>query len=351
MEEEDIFEEKQKKKNYQGKKILSQKFHIESGLNELFRETDIKKDMEIPELIEKHDQEPQVLQKALINETDLKQIMKKGNQRRTKALKALNDLMEPDNQYHYPNLNFIGHFSEFFLQNDEILCNIAKQSQPIKIIKDFGKGKVGVAKLIEFKEKPYIIKSVADVDKIEYLSLKVIDVENYKTTYFMEPSLVYNTHQITYDHVNFTDAIFVAKGNNFSNQTCMHLILNEILKDLPNYVYQYDAFYCLHDKKWSGYNIMDVANSGDLSAHIEKIQINGTVLIDLLKQVLTPLSVLKCKRFGFVHADLKCRNVFVSVDDNQTPTYKIADFDKSSIYWKGIRFVTMPSVGIKKHYT
>lgn len=52
---------------------------------------------------------------------------------------------------------------------------------------------------------------------------------------------------------------------------------------------------------------------------------------------MTPLSILKSKQFGFLHADLKCRNVFVKNIDGK-PKFKIADFDKSSIFWKGIRF-------------
>jgi len=186
------------------------------------------------------------------------------------------------------------------------------------------------------------MKSVDGVKQQDHLSLRVVDLRKYLTDYKLKPSLMYNTHRVSSDAVNFRPAFFVALANNFSNQTCMHLILNEILGNMNNYVYQYDAFYCQN----SGYNIMDVANAGDLSSYIDKqtTQISGRLLLEILKQVLTPLSILKCKRFGFVHADLKCRNVFVAVDQQSNrPTFKIADFDKSSIYWKGIRFLTMPT--------
>ena len=58
---------------------------------------------------------------------------------------------------------------------------------------------------------------------------------------------------------------------------------------------------------------------------------------DIMNQLLPTLQLLKTKHFGFLHADLKARNIFVQIKD-KTPIYKLADFDKSSIYFRGIRF-------------
>lgn len=57
----------------------------------------------------------------------------------------------------------------------------------------------------------------------------------------------------------------------------------------------------------------------------------------MIKQVLEPLYILKDKKYGFCHNDLKTRNVFVS-GTIKDPIFKIADFDKSSIFWNRIRF-------------
>jgi hypothetical protein len=52
---------------------------------------------------------------------------------------------------------------------------------------------------------------------------------------------------------------------------------------------------------------------------------------------LKPLSILKSNEYGFCHNDLKIRNVFVAGTLTK-PIYKLADFDKSSIFWNKLRF-------------
>ena len=123
----------------------------------------------------------------------------------------------------------------------------------------------------------------------------------------------------------------------------MHLIFNEILQDSENYLYQYDAFYC----KGSGYNIMDIASERDFSAYLDSNnfaadkakwpQLAG-VLDTMMTQLMFPLALLKSDLFGFVHADLKCRNLFLHRKEDGQLVFKLGDFDKSSIFWNGVRF-------------
>jgi hypothetical protein len=124
--------------------------------------------------------------------------------------------------------------------------------------------------------------------------------------------------------------------NNFTNQTIQHCILNKILKDSPNYVYQYDAFVCSSGT----YNITKFSNEGTLPSFLirNKDNINDEFIIDMIMQILEPLNILKSNKYSFNHNDLKLMNVFVNQDSSNNITYQIADFDKSSITWNGVRF-------------
>jgi hypothetical protein len=67
------------------------------------------------------------------------------------------------------------------------------------------------------------------------------------------------------------------------------------------------------------------------------------LLEDMTRQILTTLSVLQHPRHAFVHGDLKTKNVFVKKafpndPKNRKFIYKIADYDKSSITYNGVRF-------------
>jgi len=257
---------------------------------------------------------------------------------------------------------------------------------------------------------------------------------------------------------------FAVGSDNFANQTCLHYILNDILKDIiPNYIYQYDAFICTEEnttnaalnedpktpqptslpssaanytqknksvapthhqqrsiwlnpisglwpsnthsnasssvsaatitpanasietdpidppvKTGMGFSITELATEGDLAdfftRHASILQLQDCE--EMLIQILRPLRVLKQPLYGFVHADLKSRNIFVSRNQQQSQlhsnpsvqaqkskgkekedshesknsdknthsqlpsdiVYKIGDLDKSSIHYHGIRF-------------
>jgi serine/threonine protein kinase len=130
---------------------------------------------------------------------------------------------------------------------------------------------------------------------------------------------------------------YVAAGSdNFTNQTIMHLILGAVLGDCPHYVYQYDAFIC----DTVGVNIMEVANRGDLYRYLTQLATTKERLDacgECLRQILPVLMLLK--RLGFMHNDLKLKNIFVHQPEPAGPViYLLADFDKSAISWKTVRF-------------
>lgn len=180
-------------------------------------------------------------------------------------------------------------------------------------------------------------------------------------------------------------------SDNFTNQTILHMILNKILtkSGIDNFIYQYDAYYCKRrppptfKSKIFGYNIIEKADA-DLFNHIKTHMSNiliidnnyekySAIFKDMFKQVLKPLYILQKPEYAFVHSDLKTKNIFVKyepisdsdynnlkLDEQYTiikkngtkykVIYKIADYDKSSITWNGIRFYNQGGIGISSVY-
>lgn len=132
--------------------------------------------------------------------------------------------------------------------------------------------------------------------------------------------------------------VLLALGSpDFINQTNIHCILNLLLKDSKNYIYQYDAFYCKNEENLIGANIMEMANAGDLFQFLNTVAtINEKLIISIFKQVFSVLIQLK-NYHGFTHNDLKPKNIFVSCIGSGYE-FKIADYDKSSIFFNGVHF-------------
>ena len=271
----------------------------------------------------------------------LKEILRSESAPRREAFLKL---MEPIDGGKGRNLDFVSNFASYFNVDVECICNgLLQKSEDeradfvFKIGKLLAAGKVGEAFLLQYDGSYLILKSIKGVFPREYLSLKVLSLsEDIKALKVMNPGIEKNMWT---KKQSKSSKLIAVGGDNFSNQTCLHMILNTILKSSPNYVYQYDAFYC----EDGGYNVTEFATQGDLSSYLDDLEepITEEFLQDLFTQVLKPLSILKSDLFSFVHADLKSRNVFVTLDAKNNPIYQIADFDKSSIFWKGLRFYNM----------
>lgn len=219
---------------------------------------------------------------------------------------------------------FINNFYDYFYIDSECLCNllISGKKNRLRVDKTFGKGKVGQAILVkDQQDRPRIMKVIGGVSKSGFtLSLKK-SVERNPTT-----SLI--SHEGT----------FVAAGSgDFVNQTVIHLLLNLLLDDNPNFVYQYDAFFCGSN----GVNIMDIANQGDMYAYLMTLSSNDdrvNACDACLLQLLPIIAYLKKPEIGFTHNDLKLKNIFVHKTPSGEIIYRLADFDKSAINWRNVRF-------------
>ena len=145
------------------------------------------------------------------------------------------------------------------------------------------------------------------------------------------------------------------------------------------------------DATIDGLNFMEIADAGDLYTHLFNIQKqyfsrvrimddltkydsskfrsdfsfnndvyeDGTMystvkifLDDMITQILRPMSILQHSKYAFIHGDMKTKNIFVKTNDINTDNkksyiYKIADYDKSSINYNGIRFYNEGNMAVK----
>ena len=286
-----------------------------------------------------------------------------------KSLKLLNESLDnlnkqiiKDDKYYYPNLDFINKFydmikiTELSTERNDIdkqKCIIEDKDNPLASGKVASVYKKQIK--IDDKEISLIKKSIDNIGIKKYLSLKIIKTDNEDNKF----NYLIKQHKFNFEYkynnpifssfssvlpsrltkpTKFTGIISVGT-NNFTNQTIMHLILNKILTSNPNYIYQYDAFICKNDSGYSGINITKNANRGSLDDYLDKVdEVTDDLIKDILKQILSVLRILKSREYCFNHSDLKCKNIFVHKDEKDKTIYKIADFDKSSIFWNKIRF-------------
>lgn len=292
-------------------------------------------------------------------ELEYKTFINKHRKKRKEMLNNLNNIQFTLSTYTYPNLDFLSKFNElmdntpsagcycdFVIDpNNKFICDKFTSIEKGKAGDIFKRCANGTTYIVKKIPLGYSVPSFLPLHINNITKFKITD--EYKTKY--SPSIAYNTciFESSINNVSF-DGIISVDSNNFINQTCMHMIIDQIFNKhyKDSHLYQYDAFYCKNSLgTYDGWNITEYANQDTLSAFIEKNPelITDDMIKDILKQVIEPLMFLKCKKYGFVHGDLKCRNIFVtSIVDHGTTKYifKLADFDKSSIFWKGIRFHT-----------
>lgn len=253
-------------------------------------------------------------------------------------------LLENDNL----NYEFCDEFYKLFTF-EQIKC-LCKENGYIRDVRVLSSGKVGTASIVKIGNDTAIKKVIAVPNMMETLSVVPIRTENFKSNYNAFKAGPNEYYLLT-----------IPSGN-FENQTCLHLILNEILKDNENYLYQYDAFFC---ESIGGVNITEFCDKGTLSDYIDEIDDEVNFKFnDIFRQILNVLALLKSEKYMFTHNDLKTRNVFVksgrswTARDSGGPKgdrgadrtgsgdrFLIADFDKSSIFFNRHRFYNVGSTG------
>jgi hypothetical protein len=61
-------------------------------------------------------------------------------------------------------------------------------------------------------------------------------------------------------------------------------------------------------------------------------------IVDIFNKIVPSLKILKEPAYLFTHTDMKKENIFVDIMETGDDIFYLADFDKSSIYYHGIRF-------------
>ena len=154
------------------------------------------------------------------------------------------------------------------------------------------------------------------------------------------------------------------RAPNFYHMLNISMVLAEILQPLnlwDSILRQFDAYVCCNSTKgWfsgptcKGWSITDWADRGTLAEWLAaNPQITWKELNQIFRDVFTPLQILKQAPHQFVHGDLKPANVFVQstrrlpnnkpVSDSTAVRFLLADFDKSSVTYHGVRFVGEPT--------
>ena len=320
-----------------------------------------------------------------INSRELSNIINSHFQERRNAL--LN-LMKFDGKF---NVDFISYYDKWWKltpENEKCLCErFVKGQTNFQFNKEaIGKGGVGQAFLISLpvnqgsdERQSYVVKLLMkEVNDCPYLSVRFTEVTIEDVLTYMNPSMLCNLQIGSLRNQSISESHSDSKldendnkkynmtvsCDDFSNQTCMHMILDIILGKYyhnDNFIYQYDAFVCKDPKgKNVAYTVMDKAD-GDLNKYFRYLEESISGVIDrfdsstgrnksytskltlnfshILIDVFTPLKILKQLRYGFVHADLKTQNIFYSGDlEDDNLKFMIADYDKSSIYFNSVRF-------------
>ena len=239
------------------------------------------------------------------------------------------------------NIDFFNNFESLFYKDNECLCNLLKHDNKSSNNtfykgKQLGSGKVGTAYKICFKQQnnEYCLQ-VLKTMPYESIKFTIGSVSTIPLNYVSN----YNKFIFNND-INNKELIYFG-STAFINQTCIHMTINNILNNTNNnYLYQYDAFFCGSQSKINlNCNITDICSLGDLNNYLnlKEIKISNDLLIDIINQLFRTLFILKNIENQFTHSDLKPKNVFVAGTVDK-PIYKLADFDKSSIFHNRIRF-------------
>ena len=193
--------------------------------------------------------------------------------RYSKRQEALNALMVIGTLPHKSIVGFFSNFINYFDVDVECLCkglDDLSSDTSFHITKRIGGGKAGTAYTFKMNEDitSLVIKIMKFKEMKSYLSIRTYSLNE-------DDKLINPSNRINvWKTQKGEEKIIVSEGTDFSNQTCFHLILNTILQDNPNYIYQYDAFICRNNGEMIGYNIMEKAE-GNLAEYVDKVDMTN----------------------------------------------------------------------------
>ena len=272
------------------------------------------------------------------------------------------------------NVDFVINFWDIFQVDNDCTCDTFHRGKgQYKISEDpHDKGYSGIVWLIaDSNNNQAILKRT--IKSISHNSVNFYMVKTNDMVIQVNPI---NTGMKILDSAMSKRMIPVVGMGDFETQSVLSLFIGIIIdrhaKNKPrlrgSFARQYDAFVC--DKK--GYAFLELSNAGNLSDFIRSFE--GTdkeldyALCVALHDILSVLAVLKSPNYGFCHNDLRPENIFVHDTRGKTKgsttglpssgnpdkypfVFRIADFDKSSISYNGIRFHNMGDAIMRRMFS
>lgn len=247
-------------------------------------------------------------------------------------------------EFYYPDLTVFSNIQQLLMMPDEVYNYIIPEGASPLASGKTGKfylshidPNVGVKTMTSLKNSYTGLFST--IENYSYQSLKIRKGFQHQRVEDNYTTDVAQDH--TYDHV-YIDV----PSAPFQNQTYIHHILDLILghKNLGSlqYLYIRQLFAGTRDtgNDLEGVTVLGLSNEGTL--HDFLIRSHGAtdwnrLLSRVSRQLVHTLNYLKANRYWFNHNDLKPKNVFVNRVGTKT-YFQIADYDKSSISYRGYRF-------------
>jgi serine/threonine protein kinase len=237
-------------------------------------------------------------------------------ERRKKLLEQLFSVSE----FNEINLELFGSFSELFLLNPCILFS------KLYFIQTCSTGSIYLTL------GKYILKQHENISLPTSLFIQKISYDDA----LGQRNPAFDTNKVM---VNNYICTLQVRTDNFINQVLIQSILD--ILNVPQVCTLHDCFYTITSEsnylytkqKNDGYLVLDYANQKDLSDYLNSIIVTEEILTQIILDVLTPLSILKKPEYGFLHSDLKTKNILV-----KNNRFYVADFDKSSLFYHKIRF-------------
>ena len=135
--------------------------------------------------------------------------------------------------------------------------------------------------------------------------------------------------------------ISVSDFDDFKNEMVQNIIYRHILgSECINLIKYYNYLYIDIDEVTYGGILMENVD-GSLDTYIDENNetiLTNDIFSNSIKSYLDEIKKLKLSKYRFNHSDLKVQNVFYKLEGDQL-ILKIADLDKSSITFNGIRFM------------
>lgn len=219
------------------------------------------------------------------------------------------------------------------------------------------------ATVIENDKPEKLVLKLMPINKEEYynytpLTFQHIIPDSQKSNIIMNPRYyqyskkIYDNLELDKDYnghnVNESDEkIFItaAELDDFKNEMIQNIICRHILdKNNENLINYYNYIYIKVNGKDYGGILME-SLAGSLNQYLDNLKENNQNIFEnddfanSLNKYLTNLDILKLPQYRFNHSDLKVQNVFYKIGKDNKLILKIADLDKSSITFNGIRFI------------